>query len=76
MFERQRNIEQGKSEPEWLRRAADQLGEQERIEDEAVVESIGNSVQGLDTFSTLLGQTAAGETCTIDGDCAPADGDD
>lgn len=72
MFERQRNIEQGKSEPEWMRKAADQLGEQERVEDEAVVESIGNSVPGLDTFATLLGQPADGETCTIDGDCAPS----
>ncbi|MGO3650178.1 hypothetical protein [Agrococcus casei] len=73
MFERQRNIEDGKSEPEWMRRAAEQLGDQETVADDDVVESIGHSVSALETFSTLLGTTVEADSCTIDGDCAPGD---
>ena len=69
MFERQRNIEDGKTEPEWMRRASDQLGGEETVVDDDVVESIGQSVPGLETFSTLLGTTVAADSCTIDGDC-------
>ncbi|MGO3136447.1 MAG: hypothetical protein ACTIJ7_09855, partial [Agrococcus casei] len=64
MFERQRNIEDGKSEPEWMRRAAEQLGDQETVADDDVVESIGHSVSGLETFSTLLGTTVEADSCT------------
>lgn len=76
MFERQRNIEQGKSEPEWMRRAAEQLGDQEQVRDDPVVESVDQGVSGLDTFATLLGQGFDASSCSIDGDCTPGDAED
>ncbi|MGO3844265.1 hypothetical protein [Agrococcus casei] len=69
MFERKRIFEDGKSEPEWMRRASDQLGDHETVKDDDVVESIGHIVPGLETFSTLLGTTVEADSCTIDGDC-------
>lgn len=76
MFERQRNMESdtelGQGEPDWLRKAERLVQEGEQAPEADVVESVAGGVT-LQSFEQLLGGGVESISCTIDGDCGPAE---